>query len=55
MKNCLDGLNRILDAAKEKTHDLKVIIITIPNEAQRKLEGKDPVKSWWPIGLYQKF
>jgi len=55
MKNCLDGLNRILDAAKEKISDLKVIIVTIPNEGQSQLVGKDTIKSWWPIGLYQTF
>ena len=55
MKNCLDGLNRILDAAKEKISDLKVIRVTIPNEGQSQLVGKDTIKSWWPIGLYQTF
>lgn len=35
MKNSLDGLNSILDMAKEKISDLNITIETMQNEAQR--------------------
>lgn len=35
MKNSLDGLNSMLDMAKEKISDLNITIETMQNEAQR--------------------
>lgn len=41
MKNSLDGLNSILDIAKEKISDLNILIETMQNEAQRIKTGEE--------------
>lgn len=40
MKNSLDGLNSIIDMAKEKMSDLNVTVETMQNEAQRINTGE---------------